>query len=432
MSPVRAPGAPQIVALALVLIAGPHQQALTQESQSVHQVASPERVTLGEVLKLLREHSPRISADRADIDIAEADVVKAGLLPNPSINYTRTGTVHGVDTIGGTQHLASVDIPLLIAGQRSVRRRAAELQVVATRSLVRARYVDAAVDARHLFITLLADQARVRLLEAALADLESVERIVAGRAQAGVKSQYDVERIRVEVATGRNRLAESQVTRDDTAGQLAKLVGMPGWLPVAEGEFRPRGAGPGMVELWQQAEKSLPAIVAAEKKDEVARAEIDVASRERWPTPVFSVGGLDTTDPHGVGVLFGISLPIPLFDRGQGGMARARAEAISASRNREAVLAESHVELEKAVHLLNLHRTALESFERDVMARLSTLRQMAEEAYRNGQGGIVEFLDALRVITEAGPNHADLVEKVLQAEVDVDAAAGIIDLDYNP
>ena len=77
--------------------------------------------------------------------------------------------------------------------------------------------------------------------------------------------------------------------------------------------------------------------------------------------------------------------------------------------------------------MLEERRAALAAFDRDVVDRLPTLRPMAEDAYRMGQGGIVELLDAAEARTEAELAGVELVESVVQAEVDLLGAAGAVD-----
>jgi cobalt-zinc-cadmium efflux system outer membrane protein len=84
------------------------------------------------------------------------------------------------------------------------------------------------------------------------------------------------------------------------------------------------------------------------------------------------------------------------------------------------------------VRTLAARRAQLEAFERDVMQHLVDLRRMAEDAYRGGQGGILELLDAEGAITDAELRHVDLLAQVVAAEVDVQAAAGLVDVDYRP
>ncbi len=59
--------------------------------------------------------------------------------------------------------------------------------------------------------------------------------------------------------------------------------------------------------------------------------------------------------------------------------------------------------------------------------RLPALKSMAEDAYRFGQGSILELLDATRARTELSLRGVELTEAVVLAEIDALAAAGLLD-----
>jgi cobalt-zinc-cadmium efflux system outer membrane protein len=202
------------------------------------------------------------------------------------------------------------------------------------------------------------------------------------------------------------------------------LVGLAGWTPRAVGLLKPaeRIVSVPVVD-------SVPAVGAANKEERAALAHIDVAERERWPTPTLGVGALVTTDAYSLSAYAGLSLDLPLFDRGQGPIARANAEARVAARQREAVIAEVTTELDRAKRLLEARQRALETFERDVVIRLPTLRQMAEDAYRSGQGTILDLLDTLRTLTDTRLIELDYIESEMLAEVNLLAASGRIDVE---
>ena len=115
----------------------------------------PAVVTLTDVLAWLHDHSPRTLADRAAVDVAAAEVVQAGILPNPSVSYDQADTVSGIDTIGERQRILGLEMPLLIWGERGARVDAARRQTDAASADVRSRYADAAQEARRLFVALL-------------------------------------------------------------------------------------------------------------------------------------------------------------------------------------------------------------------------------------------------------------------------------------
>jgi outer membrane protein, heavy metal efflux system len=91
----------------------------------------------------------------------------------------------------------------------------------------------------------------------------------------------------------------------------------------------------------------------------------------------------------------------PIFDWGQGPIARAEAQASKATRLREAATAEASANLERARRVFENRSSALASFESDVVGRMPALRKMAEEAYRGGQGTILDLLDTFQTSTDA-------------------------------
>ena len=80
----------------------------------------PDVVDLPTVLRLVRDVSLRLSVERQAIAGAEANRVTAGAYPNPTLNYGRYRPSAGQATQfdGSRQEQATVEVPLLIAGQR--------------------------------------------------------------------------------------------------------------------------------------------------------------------------------------------------------------------------------------------------------------------------------------------------------------------------
>jgi cobalt-zinc-cadmium efflux system outer membrane protein len=205
------------------------------------------------------------------------------------------------------------------------------------------------------------------------------------------------------------------------------MIGVPGWRPRATGSLVPAWQPPDDATLRAGAGRR-PSVVAARAGEDAAQDDAAVAERAWWPMPDVTLGAFTTSDPGGTGMVVGLSIPLPLFDRGQGPRARAAAAARRARLQREAVSRAADVELDRALALYRERRAALDAYERDVISRLPKLRQMAEDAYR-GQGSIVDLVDALRSIREAELEHVDLQEQTLVAETDARAAAGLIDTD---
>jgi cobalt-zinc-cadmium efflux system outer membrane protein len=374
-------------------------------------------VTVDQAIALYREHSEQLAAARAAVDVARADVVEAGIYPNPTLGVSALRTVAGTDTIGGTQPTASLDVPILIGHQRARRETAANAHVDAARAELAVAQGEAELEIRARFAALLAAQERTAVIDAAVADVRALREIVAGRSAAGASSPYALERIDLAIAALASRAGEARADERDAAGELGIAVGVPGWTPHASGALAPETASTSPGAAPNPGEH--PALAADRADRAAALADEARAKADGVPTPSLGVQTFATTDPGGLVVGAGISIPLPLFDRNQGAVARARAEA----RRAEAVLAARTVELgarrDRAVAVLGQRRDALTRFQADALQRLAKLRTMAESAYKSGQGGIVELLDAVDAITDAKLRELELRQAVIDGELDL-------------
>jgi len=308
-------------------------------------------------------------------------------------------------------------VPLLIGHQRARRDDAARAHVAAKRAEVAAGEGDAELAIRAKFAALQAAQQRTATLASAVEDAQAARAIVAGRTAAGANSPYELERIDLAVAALASRLESQRAEEAAASDELAAAVGIVGWRPRATGTFAEDGEVPTTVAAEH------PVLVAGRSELSAARADEAQAHADAIPTPSLGVQTFATTDPSGLAIGAGISVPLPLFDRNQGAIARARAEHHHRDLELAARSTELALALETAQRLLALRHEALAEFRAGALARLPRLRAMAESAYRSGQGGIVVLLDALDAITEARLREIELAAAVVDAELAVRTAA---------
>lgn len=402
----------------------------------VQDAALPESVSIRELLQIVREKSPRYALARTQIDTAQAEVVAADVLPNPKITYGRfdqAGGRRNTQFDGPSQQNITVEVPMLLAGQRGVRKEAAERQVDVAAAQVEVGYNQLIHESWRLFAQLLANQQRVTVLDEARVDLERLRTIIAGKQNAGTASQYDVMRMVQEVQSLNTRLENAQTNLSSTIGELSSLLGFPSWKPQAIGKLEPIGVSLDIDTLWKQTEQNNPDLETARREIIAADSGLTRAERERWPVPSLMFGTAFTDKPYGNTTFAGLSVDLPIFDRGQGGMARAAAEVHASQLKRELLMAATRQELERAVDVLGRRRSTLAKAEHEVLAPLPILKQMAEDAYRLGQTSIIELLDSSRTRTEIKLNHLELIQNEIEAELDVMMATGLLSVYFeNP
>lgn len=388
---------------------------------------APDRITLPQLLELLKTRSPRHLASQAEIDVAESEAKAANVLPNPILNLAILYLNSGFNQNGVGTYYANVTLPLLIAGQRRMRVKAARAGVDVAKGTVKREFETLATAARTLFVELQADQARLDTIAGVLEELDQLQKLIDARRGAGVQSKYEQVWTAIDRASWRTRRAEAEAEAMDTGGRLAVLVGDPAWQPEAVGEFKAVGVSTDVGALWPDALRARPDIDLARREEAFSHRNIELAKREAWPVPAITAGTVVIQNYFSVSTTVGITVPVPTFDWGQGLLARARAASRRAQLDKDATIAEARAELSRAARKLDNQRQILADFERDVSSQFGELRRMAEDAYRSGQVEFSDLADAVKARVELELTHIDLTEAVMLAEVAVLAAAGRIE-----
>jgi cobalt-zinc-cadmium efflux system outer membrane protein len=132
-----------------------------------------------------------------------------------------------------------------------------------------------------------------------------------------------------------------------------------------------------------------------------------------------------TQNVNGTSTFFGFSMPLPLFDRNQGAIAKANAQLRAQDLALDAELAEAHADIERATTVLAKRRAALNELETRVVQRIPMLRRMSEDAYREGGADILELLDAMRSVKDIQIAHVQQLESSKLAEELVVSVAGL-------
>jgi len=386
----------------------------------------PEVIDLPALLRLARDASPRLAVERQAVAGAQAERIQAEAYPNPTLSFGQFRQSGGESTIftGSRQSQANIEVPVLIAGQRGARIERADLGIEAARARVASGASSLAAEAGAAYVALLAAQEKVALLAAANEELLRLRNIVAGREASGMASKYDLARLDVELGGARARLDEARAEVADRAGTLAALLGLRDWRPQAAGPLRPLELNADALAKPRDRAPMSPATVAAIREETAAKSAIEVARRERWPTPSVVAGRAWTSDPFGAANYLGLSVEIPILDTRRGPLAKAEAEAITATLRRELAQAEVGANLERLANVIAARQSALQRFEQEAAMRLPGLQQMAEDAYRLGRGSILELLDSTRSRYELQQTRIDLVATLYEAQLRFLATSG--------
>jgi cobalt-zinc-cadmium efflux system outer membrane protein len=387
--------------------------------------AQPLSLTEGDALRRALARPELADLDRGAVDAAEAEVIAAGILPNPSLSYSRDRTRGGPGSAEETtwQLAQSFDV----SGRRALRRDAAERRVAAAASGNTARRTDIAAEVRRRFYESLRRQEEVRATGLWVQRFARVETIVQRLARAGEASGYDQRRLSRERQTAQAKLSAEQADLERSLERLAAIVGEPGKISLrAEGSLLPVLPPPVAVALAQLDQRS--DLLALSRRAEAAELEGKAAARGWIPDVTIGIGPKRVENNTGTehGTLLTFSIPLPVFDRQQPGARHAAAAALSAR-------AEYRIERSRAEgELRGLHRQvvrlidAAAEFRARAVSVSPELLRIAEAAYQGGESTLLELLDAFRSALDAETTVLDLEWKARAARIEYDLVNGSI------
>jgi outer membrane protein, heavy metal efflux system len=416
-------------------------------------------LTAEQAVAVALQRNRDVIAARLEIEASELDVVAARVYPNPIAGYAVGNLLLGSANPQNPMPTTSfADQPVQIVGvseivdvwmKRSARIRAADKGVERRRLLTEDALREIVYGVRSSFAEALREQSERGLARDVADRYAQTIKISQARFRAGDISEADLRKIELEGLRYQNAVIDAEMQLDVARGRLAALLGLSsaGELPAALAAPADGAARPGfdLARLTARALERRPDLLAAGAARIAAEAQI--ASAERDALPDITLGAAYThsaftasgDNPNTLG--FTLSLPLPLFDRNQANIGRARLDRRRAENDGERLrIAVAH-DVAEAVRRGTRAATLLAVFERPaggevpgtptgtsdkggMIARAETALRVAEKSYRAGAIALIELLEAQRTTLDTQAQYLRALYDYRQATVDVSHAVG--------
>jgi cobalt-zinc-cadmium efflux system outer membrane protein len=118
-----------------------------------------------------------------------------------------------------------------------------------------------------------------------------------------------------------------------------------------------------------------------------------------------TVGGGYRRDFGTNAVVFGVTVPLPLTNRNQGGVARADAERRQAGNRAAATATGVLLDVQQAINAVDVSRARVDYIEREYLTPSRESRDIVLAAYRLGTSDLIDFLDAQRAFRDTARTY---------------------------
>lgn len=377
--------------------------------------------TLPELVSTVLLHNPALEMARRAREQAAAGIRTAGALQNPRLEWSDgrlsaaapTGTSGAVTGWGVSQLIENPSLrrARIEAAQHGLL--GSEAQLGLTRSVVVAQVRERAYD-----YLLRSEEAKAAV--EALALLEQMRERVRVRVDSGEGARYEIIKADAEFISARQRQQSAQLAVEQARIRLNQLAA--GQLPQGWGlRASLTDALPALQreQLREQMLANHPELRALGAEVARQQARVREADASRWPGVELRYA--ESRQPDSRQGQLGVSIQIPLLDQRQGPRAESQAELLRTRTRLDGRQAELLLQLDAAWAALEMARLRVEALDNGAVREAEAAVRAAEAAYRFGERGILDVLDAQRVLRTV---RADL----LQARFGLQAAAIELDI----
>jgi cobalt-zinc-cadmium efflux system outer membrane protein len=387
-------------------------------------------LTLDQAIEWALTHHPDLAVAKREILAVEGQVLQSQVRPNPEIAY-------GLEDTRNTTRTQSVqlNIPIERGGKRAARMTAANRNQAVAEAELAIRRVEVRAAVTEAFFATWVTQIRLQLaqdsIELAKKATDAVtKRIAAGKISPveGTKAQVTEANVRMEGLQAQTELAQARLRLRTTMG-----IDAPRFETVVMSDAREQTANPfphsviptvPRIEWLESQLLQSPTLQRAMLETSRRQALVEVERSKKTPDINWTVGMKRANELQREQVLFGVAIPIPIFDQNRGNIQealrredKARDEVVALTQQLRQTVLQAHARLE--------------ALQREVTILQQTILPSAKQAYDAaiqgfafGKFNFLDVLDAQRTYFAAQSQLIRSIAESYQATAEIERIVG--------
>ena len=371
-------------------------------SAAVAQSNGPATVTLDQAIQMAVQHNHNMLALVTTVQQAEAEETTANLRPNPSLfadweylplNHSSQSTEYLHDSTEGDLGLSY----LLERGKKRQHRLQAAKDVTAqTRSQVADAERGLTFNVASLFVNAQLAESALELAEKDLKSFQQTVDLSELRYNKGAISEDDYLKIKLQLLQFETDEQQAELAKLQALSDLRQLLGYESVPPDYDvaGPFDYQPLKGNLEDFQLKALQNRPDLRAAQQGVAAAKSQYEL-QRAIGKQDVTVQGNYSHVNGINAASFYG-SIPLPIFNRNQGEIARSRSAITQAQEQEKATNGQALTDVRDAYEGLRVSDKVVQLYQSGYLDVAQKDRDIAEYAYRRGAVSLLDFLDAER------------------------------------
>jgi outer membrane protein, heavy metal efflux system len=367
------------------------------------QAQGPLKITLDDAIQLALQHNHNLQAERATIQQNQAQEITANLRPNPNFfvdwDYLPAFSPSSANSTylqSSTEADAGVSYVIERGQKRQVRLRAAKDATAVAISNVADNERTLTFQVASQFLAVELAESTLDLARQDLKDYQNTVELTEIRYRSGAISQDDYLKIKIQLLQFQNDVAQAQLAKVRGLADLRQMLG-PESAPVnydIAAEFEYQAVKANLEDLQMRALQTRADLRAAQQGITAANSQYLLAKADAKQDLTVQA---NYTHVNGInGASFYTSIPLPIFNRNQGEIARTRYAVTQSEELEKQVGNQVATDVNDAYYNLQTNDQIVQLYLSGYLAEAQADREITEYSYQRGAATLLDFLDAER------------------------------------
>ena len=366
--------------------------------------------------------SPGLRIAENEVTVSAGNKIQSGFYPNPVAGYTVENVSGNKNWQGWGAAESRYEIAQLIelGGKRGYRHKTAQYQYEAARAGLKANQLVTFNKLLKLFTQAAVAQENFKLGVDQTEIAEEVYKTVSDKVEAGKVSLIQQNKAEIARSTAQINVEKAKAEFQKSKERLSALWGAfsPDFdkLVFAFYEIDP----PKPFEEYLLNVRNNPELIRSQMQQLAAHENVNLEKSLTIPDVTVTLGYKTARDTGNKGMVFGLSIPIPIFNQNQGNIQKARAEMLKAQNQ--------YIELELALEnkLSIAHKELVRAYNEAELIRATVLKaamqsfELAKEGYKEGKFEYLDMLDSQKTLFDVKEKYIQSLQKYHQSLADIE------------
>jgi outer membrane protein, heavy metal efflux system len=414
--------------LALSMPLGLCAQTPTTVATPPRIAVAPDYLSIEAVTEQFLKKNLSVQAARLEVGVAEAERVGARLSPRPGLTVSAENLRVSGETPANRLHEYGISVaqPIELGNRKGLRMEVAERMVTVSEVRLTQVLRRQLFDLKRTYYESVLANVLLGIEQENRDNFEGLVKFNTVRFEEGYIAEGDLLKVRLERTKFDFAVANAELNLRKTKIRLLELIGESDFERATKVDVSNTLRVPlvelNLLQLKETALANRPEIKVAEAELALAHSTIKLersrAKGEVTPYVGYKRVGIDNT------VLAGVTVPLPLGNRNQSGIARAEAEHKVSETNVQIVRNRTLAEVDAAYRAYETAREQVRAYEAGLLRQADESREIQLGAYHEGATELITLIEAQKTKTEVRANYYRAIFEYYTSILQLELATG--------